>query len=174
VRRAGAEIYGLAGTSFNIGSPNSSATSSSASSSCRAARRRAPVPGATGADVLDELAAAGNQLAARILDWRQLTKLKSTYTDLLPEYINPQTGRVHTSFALASTTTGRLSSSDPNLQNIPIRTEEGRRIRTAFIAEKGMKLISADYSQIELRILRTSPTSRSSSRRSRTASTSTR
>ena len=107
----------------------------------------------TDSDMLEDLAGQGIELARKVLDWRQLSKLRSTYTDALPTYINPDTGRVHTSYALASTSTGRLSSTEPNLQNIPVRTEEGRRIRTAFIAPKGSKLISADYSQIELRVL---------------------
>ena len=107
----------------------------------------------TGARVLDELAELGHELPQKILDWRQVTKLKSTYTDALPGYVNPTTHRVHTSYAMAATTTGRLSSSEPNLQNIPIRTEEGRKIRRAFVAAPGMKLVSADYSQIELRLL---------------------
>ena len=107
----------------------------------------------TGAGVLDDLAAAGEKLPQTVLDWRHYSKLKSTYTDALVNQINPVTGRVHTSFSLASTTTGRLSSSDPNLQNIPIRTEEGRRIRDAFIPEDGHVLVAADYSQIELRLL---------------------
>jgi DNA polymerase-1 len=107
----------------------------------------------TGARVLDELAEQGHPLPRKILDWRQVSKLKSTYTDALPSYVNPQTHRVHTSYALAATPTGRLSSSEPNLQNIPIRTEEGRKIRRAFIAVDGHKLVSADYSQIELRLL---------------------
>jgi DNA polymerase I len=107
----------------------------------------------TGADILEELAlTSGHPLPQKILDWRQLTKLKSTYTDTLQNEIDPTTGRVHTSYALALTPTGRLSSSDPNLQNIPIRTEEGRKIRLAFVAEKGHKLVSVDYSQIELRL----------------------
>jgi len=107
----------------------------------------------TSASVLEELAEQGHELPQRILDWREVSKLKSTYTDALPGFVHPQTHRVHTSFALASTSTGRLASFDPNLQNIPIRTEEGRRIRRAFIAEPGFKLVSADYSQIELRLL---------------------
>jgi DNA polymerase-1 len=107
----------------------------------------------TRANVLEELAEEGHALPKLILEWRSLTKLKSTYTDALPTFMHPETKRVHTSYALASTPTGRLSSSDPNLQNIPIRTEEGRKIRRAFVAPKGMKLVSADYSQIELRLL---------------------
>jgi DNA polymerase-1 len=107
----------------------------------------------TKATVLEDLAEEGHELPKKILEWRQLSKLRSTYTDTLPNHVLAETGRVHTSYALASTPTGRLSSSEPNLQNIPIRTEEGRKIRRAFVAEKGMKLVSADYSQIELRLL---------------------
>jgi DNA polymerase-1 len=107
----------------------------------------------TDSDVLETLAAEGHELPQVLLDWRQLSKLKGTYTDNLIAAISPASGRVHTAYALAATTTGRLSSSDPNLQNIPIRTEEGRKIRKAFIAEPGHVLISADYSQIELRLL---------------------
>jgi DNA polymerase I len=108
---------------------------------------------ATGARALEDLAEQGHKLPQMILDWRQVSKLKSTYTDALPGFVNLTTHRVHTNYALASTTTGRLSSSDPNLQNIPVRTEDGRKIRRAFIAAPGMKLVSADYSQIELRLL---------------------
>ena len=108
---------------------------------------------ATGARALEDLAEQGHKLPQMILDWRQVSKLKSTYTDALPGFVNPTTHRVHTNYALASTTTGRLSSFDPNLQNIPIRTENGRKIRRAFVAAPGMKLVSADYSQIELRLL---------------------
>ncbi len=107
---------------------------------------------ATGARTLEDLAEQ-HELPRKILDWRQVSKLRSTYTEALPNYVNPATQRVHTSYALASTSTGRLSSSEPNLQNIPIRTEDGRKIRKAFVAAPGMKLISADYSQIELRLL---------------------
>ena len=107
----------------------------------------------TSAQVLDDLAEQGYDFPKKILEWRQVSKLKSTYTDALPGFVNPTTHRVHTNYALASTTTGRLSSSDPNLQNIPVRTEDGRKIRRAFIAASGTKLVSADYSQIELRLL---------------------
>lgn len=107
----------------------------------------------TDASVLQGLADQGHELPARVLEWRQLSKLKSTYADALVDEINPATGRVHTSYAMAATSTGRLSSNDPNLQNIPIRTEEGARIRQVFVAEPGHVLVSADYSQIELRLL---------------------
>lgn len=146
-------LEALAGGPFNPGSPKQVGEILFGKLGLPGAKKTPTGAYATGADVLEELAAAGHELPAQLLEWRQLSKLKSTYTDALPEFINPKTGRVHTSFALASTTTGRLSSSDPNVQNIPIRTEAGRRIRTAFVAEPGCKLISADYSQIELRVL---------------------
>ena len=102
--------------------------------------------------MLEDLAAQGHELPTRLLDWRQINKLKSTYTDALVTQINPDTGRVHTSYSMVGAQTGRLSSNDPNLQNIPVRTEEGRKIRSAFIAEPGCKIVSIDYSQIELRL----------------------
>ncbi len=108
---------------------------------------------ATSAQVLEDLAFKGHALPKLVLDWRQVTKLKNTYSDSLQEHINPNTKRVHTSFLLAATSTGRLASSDPNLQNIPIKSEDGKEIRRAFVAEKNKNLISADYNQIEMRIL---------------------
>jgi DNA polymerase-1 len=147
------EIQGLVGERFNVGSPKQLGDILFGKLGLPGGKKTATGQWATGAGALEELAEQGHALPARILDWRQLTKLKSTYTDALPTYLNARTGRIHTSFALAATTTGRLSSSDPNLQNIPIRNAEGRQIRTAFIPEKGMKLVSADYSQIELRLL---------------------
>jgi DNA polymerase I len=147
------EIAEIAGERFNIGSPKQLGDILFGKLGLPGAKKTATGQWATGAQVLEDLASEGHPLPRRILDWRQLSKLKSTYTDALPGYVNPTTKRVHTSFSLAATTTGRLSSSEPNIQNIPVRTEEGRKIRTAFIATPGHKLISADYSQIELRLL---------------------
>jgi len=148
-----AEIYDLAGEKFNLGSPKQLGDILFGKLGLPGAKKTATGAWSTAAGVLDDLAVQGVELAARILDWRQLAKLKSTYTDALPTFINPSTGRVHTSYALAATTTGRLSSSEPNLQNIPVRNEAGRKIRRAFVAAPGYKLVSADYSQIELRLL---------------------
>ena len=148
-----AEIHELAGESFNVGSPKQLGDILFGKFGLSGGKKTKTGAWSTGADTLETLAAEGVELAQRVLDWRQLSKLKSTYTDALPEYINPDTGRVHTSYAMAATSTGRLASTEPNLQNIPVRTEDGRKIRTAFIAEDGNLLVSADYSQIELRLL---------------------
>ena len=147
------EIHSLAGQPFNIGSPKQLGDILFGEMGLPGGKKTKTGAWSTSAGVLDDLAAEGHDLPARVVEWRQLSKLKSTYSDALPGFINPETKRVHTSYSMASTTTGRLASSEPNLQNIPIRTEEGRKIRTAFVAEPGNKLISADYSQIELRVL---------------------
>jgi DNA polymerase-1 len=151
--RLEAEIHALVGAPFNLGSPKQLGDILFGQMGLPGGKKTATGAWSTSASVLDDLAAEGHQLPARILDWRQLAKLKSTYTDALPGFVNPTTKRVHTSYALAATTTGRLSSSEPNLQNIPVRNEEGRKIRRAFVATPGHALISADYSQIELRLL---------------------
>jgi DNA polymerase-1 len=148
-----AEINKLAGEPVNVGSPKQIGDILFGKLGLPGGTRTKTGQWATGARMLEDLAEQGHQLPQKILDWRQVSKLKSTYTDALPSFVNPTTHRVHTNYALASTTTGRLSSSEPNLQNIPIRTEDGRKIRRAFIAAPGMKLVSADYSQIELRLL---------------------
>jgi DNA polymerase-1 len=147
------EIHKLAGGKFNVGSPKQIGEVLFDQMGLGGGRKGKTGAYVTGADVLEELAAQGHDLPARVLDWRQLAKLKSTYTDTLQLAINPETGRVHTCFSITGAATGRLASTDPNLQNIPVRTEEGRRIREAFIAEPGNVLVSLDYSQIELRIL---------------------
>ncbi len=148
-----AEIHELAGRSFNVGSPKQLGEILFDEMSLEGGKKGKTGAYATGADVLESLAAQGHDLPARVLDWRQLSKLKSTYTDALQEHIHPETGRVHTSYSIAGANTGRLASTDPNLQNIPVRTEEGRRIREAFVPAPGKVLLSLDYSQIELRIL---------------------
>jgi DNA polymerase-1 len=147
------EIYELAGEKFNIGSPKQLGDILFGRMGLPGGSKTKTGQWSTSAQVLEDLAAEGVELPRKIVDWRQLTKLKSTYTDALPGYVHADTKRVHTSYSLASTTTGRLSSSEPNLQNIPVRTAEGRKIRTAFISTPGNKLLSADYSQIELRVL---------------------
>ena len=147
------EIHELAGEEFSIGSPKQLGEILFDKMGLEGGKKTKTGAWGTGADVLETLAAQGHDLPARVLDWRQLSKLKSTYTDALVNEINPKTGRVHTSYAMAVASTGRLSSNDPNLQNIPVRTEEGRRIREAFIPDDDCKLVSLDYSQIELRLL---------------------
>ncbi len=147
------EIKQLAGEPLNPGSPKQLGDILFGKMALPGGTKTKTGQWSTGARELEELAEQGHALPRKILDWRQVSKLRSTYTEALPTYVNPTTHRVHTSYALAATSTGRLSSSDPNLQNIPIRTEEGRKIRRAFVAAPGMKLVSADYSQIELRLL---------------------
>ncbi|MBT5811493.1 MAG: DNA polymerase I, partial [Rhodospirillaceae bacterium] len=148
-----AEIYGLAGEEFNVGSPKQLGDILFGKMGLPGAKKTKSGAFATDARILEDLAAGGHDLPRKIVDWRQLSKLKSTYADALVEQINPDSGRIHTSYAMTGAQTGRMSSTDPNLQNIPIRTEEGRKIRAAFIAGDGMKLLSLDYSQIELRVL---------------------
>lgn len=147
------EIQEDAGETFQVSSPKQIGDILFGKMGLPGAKKTPSGQWATPATLLEELAQAGHELPKKILEWRQLAKLKSTYTDSLQQHADRETDRVHTSFSLAATTTGRLSSSEPNLQNIPIRTEEGRRIRRAFVAQEGNRLISADYSQIELRLL---------------------
>ncbi len=147
------EIHGLAGRPFNLASPKQLGEILFDEMGLEGGKKTKTGAYQTGHEVLEDLAAQGHELPARILDWRQLQKLKSTYTDTLQGEINARTGRVHTTFHMAAANTGRLASSDPNLQNIPIRTEEGRKIRRAFVPAAGCRLLSADYSQIELRLL---------------------
>ena len=147
-----AEIHEMAGRSFNVGSPKQLGEVLFDEMGLPGGKKGKTGAYATGVDVLEDLATE-HELPGRVLDWRQLSKLKSTYTDALQDHIHPDTGRVHTSYSIAGASTGRLASTDPNLQNIPIRTEEGRKIREAFVAETGKTLVALDYSQIELRIL---------------------
>jgi DNA polymerase I len=147
------EIQKLAGEPVNPGSPKQLGDILFGKLGLPGGTRTKTGAWSTSASVLEDLAEAGHELPQRILDWRQVSKLRSTYTDALPNFVDPRTQRVHTSYALAATTTGRLSSSEPNLQNIPVRNEQGRKIRRAFVAIPGTKLVSADYSQIELRLL---------------------
>ena len=147
------EIHGLAGKTFNVGSPKQVGEVLFEDLKLEGGQKGKAGGYGTGADVLESLAAQGHVLPEKVLEWRHLEKLRSTYADALLQQINPRTLRVHTSYAMASAATGRLASTDPNLQNIPIRTDEGRKIRKAFVAEPGYQLVSLDYSQIELRLL---------------------
>ena len=147
------EILDLAGEEFNVGSPKQLGEILFDRMGLPGGKKAKTGAYSTSADILEDLAANGVEIATKVLDWRQLAKLKSTYADALVDSILPETGRVHTSFSMVGASTGRLSSSDPNVQNIPIRTAEGRQIRTAFVAAEGKKLISADYTQIELRLV---------------------
>ena len=147
-----ADIHELAGETFNVGSPAQLGEILFGKMGLEGGKKGKTGKYSTGADVLEDLATE-HDLARRVLDWRQLSKLKSTYTDALQDHVNADTGRVHTCYSIAGAATGRLASTDPNLQNIPIRSEEGRRIREAFVAPEGKVLVALDYSQIELRIL---------------------
>ncbi len=147
------EIHKLAGHPFNVGSPKQLGEVLFDEMGLKGGKKGKTGAYSTSADVLEGLAAEGHDLPVKVVAWRQVSKLKSTYSDALQDEINPNTGRVHTSYGMAIASTGRLSSTDPNLQNIPVRTEEGRQIRKAFVAEDGHKLVSLDYSQIELRLL---------------------
>lgn len=152
IRTLEEDIYKLAGHEFNVSSPKQVGAVLFGEMDLKGGKKTKTGEWSTAVDVLEKLAAEGHEIVEKILEHRQLSKLKSTYTDALQEQINPETGRVHTSFSMAHTNTGRLSSSDPNLQNIPIRTEEGRKIREAFIPEESHVLLSVDYSQVELRL----------------------
>jgi DNA polymerase-1 len=151
--RIESEIREIAGEEINIGSPKQLGDILFGKMNLPGGSKTKTGAWSTSASILEDLAEEGHTFPRMILDWRQVSKLRSTYTDALPNYVHPQTHRVHTTYALAATTTGRLSSNEPNLQNIPVRTEDGRKIRRAFIAAPGHKLVSADYSQIELRLL---------------------
>ncbi|WBL33531.1 DNA polymerase I [Sinirhodobacter sp. HNIBRBA609] len=153
-----AEIQDLAGQPFNVGSPKQLGEILFDQIGVPGGTKGKTGAYSTGADVLEDITTMEDQpkaaaLSSKVLDWRQISKLKSTYTDALQGHVNPETGRVHTSYSIAGANTGRLASTDPNLQNIPVRSDEGRRIREAFVAGPGMRIVSLDYSQIELRIL---------------------